>query len=62
MGWTLPTSAGDAGRAFDLRCEIREKLLAWIRDRHPEALPVTRLSTAERGTLEPLEMLARASG
>lgn len=37
-------SATDAGRAFDLRCEIREKLLAWIRDQHPEALPVTRVA------------------
>jgi len=36
-------SAASAGVAFDLRCEIREKLLAWLRTEHPEALPVDRL-------------------
>jgi len=36
-------SAASAGVAFDLRCEIREKLLTWLREAHPEALPVDRL-------------------
>jgi small-conductance mechanosensitive channel len=35
-------SASDGGRAWDLRCEIREKLIAWIRDNHPESLPRVR--------------------
>jgi small-conductance mechanosensitive channel len=32
-------SASDSGRAWDLRCEIREKLIAFIRDTFPESLP-----------------------
>jgi small-conductance mechanosensitive channel len=36
-------SAVDAGNAFDLRCEIREKLLAWLNEHHPHALPRARI-------------------
>jgi small-conductance mechanosensitive channel len=36
-------SAADASMAFDLRCEIREKLLAYIAETHPEALPRARV-------------------
>lgn len=36
------TTARNAGEAFDLRCAIREKMLAFIRDEMPEALPLTR--------------------
>ena len=32
-------SARNAGRTFDLRCELREKMLAFLRDEMPEALP-----------------------
>lgn len=32
-------SAGDSSRAFDLRCEIREKMLDFLQREHPEALP-----------------------
>src|ERR1700760_3091880 len=32
-------SASDSPRAWDLRCEIREKLIAYIRDNFPESLP-----------------------
>lgn len=32
-------SAGSAGQAFDLRCEIREKLIDFLQKEHPEALP-----------------------
>jgi small-conductance mechanosensitive channel len=35
-------SASDGGRAWDLRCEIREKLIAFIRDTYPQALPRVR--------------------
>jgi len=34
----LVTSA-DSGKSWDLRCEMREKLIAWLRDEYPEALP-----------------------
>ncbi|MDY6923694.1 MAG: mechanosensitive ion channel family protein [Pseudomonadota bacterium] len=36
-------SAPNGGAAFDLRCEIREKMLAFMRDRCPEALPRDRI-------------------
>jgi small-conductance mechanosensitive channel len=32
-------SAGSAGRTFDLRCEVREKMIAWLQAEHPHALP-----------------------
>jgi len=32
-------SAGDAGLAFDLRCDVREAMMAFLRDEMPEALP-----------------------
>jgi small-conductance mechanosensitive channel len=35
-------SASDSTRAWDLRCEIREKLIAFIRDDYPESLPRVR--------------------
>ncbi len=35
-------SAADASDAWDLRCQVREKLLAYIQEAHPEALPKTR--------------------
>ncbi len=37
-------SARNAPTAFDLRCEIREKMLAFMRDACPEALPKDRLA------------------
>lgn len=35
-------SARNAPTLWSLRCEIREKLIAYIRDQHPEALPALR--------------------
>jgi small-conductance mechanosensitive channel len=35
--------AKDSGTAWDLRCLIREKLIAFIRDRYPHALPRARV-------------------
>jgi small-conductance mechanosensitive channel len=35
--------ASDSGRAWDLRCLIREKLIAFIKERHPHALPRARV-------------------
>lgn len=40
-------SAQDAPSAFDLRCHLREQLIAYIRDEHPDSLPQTRLVLAE---------------
>ena len=36
-------SAADAPTAFDLRCEVREGLLAYLRKHHPGSLPKARL-------------------
>lgn len=38
-------SAKDSGALFDLRCAVREGLLAWVREHHPDALPRLRAST-----------------
>lgn len=36
-------SARDSGRAFDLRCRVREGLIAWVVREHPQCLPTARL-------------------
>jgi small-conductance mechanosensitive channel len=36
-------TAGDSGSAWNLRCEIRERLIAHLRERHPVALPRVRM-------------------
>jgi hypothetical protein len=50
------TSARNASIAFDLRCEVREKMLAFMRDECPQALPRDRvdLDRNDRGILPPL--------
>jgi small-conductance mechanosensitive channel len=35
----LLVSAGNSPKAWDLRCEVREKMIAWLNAEHPEALP-----------------------
>ncbi|MDR3474840.1 MAG: mechanosensitive ion channel family protein [Devosia sp.] len=35
-------SAADGGKLFDLRCQIREQLIGFLKAEHPEALPRTR--------------------
>ena len=42
-------SAADGGRLFDLRCQIREQLIGFLKAEHPEALPRTR--TAVESTI-----------
>jgi small-conductance mechanosensitive channel len=39
-------SAGASGKAFDLRCEIREKLIDFLQREHPAALPRQRTELA----------------
>lgn len=41
-------SARNAGEAFDLRCEVREKMIAFLKEDHPEALPLDRLEVQPR--------------
>jgi small-conductance mechanosensitive channel len=40
-------SAKDAGDVWDLRCEVREKMIAFLRQRYPAALPRDRLAIAD---------------
>jgi len=39
-------SANSASQAFDLRCEVREKLVDFLQNEHPEALPRHRTDVA----------------
>ena len=45
-------SARTSGDAFDLRCEIREKLIDWMQREIPSALPRTRQETIVTGKRE----------
>ena len=45
-------SARNASRAWDLRCEVREKLVAFLQSEYPHALPALRLG--EVGASRPL--------
>jgi small-conductance mechanosensitive channel len=38
----LMFSAPDSSNAWDLQCLVREKVIAFLQDEHPEALPVAR--------------------
>jgi small-conductance mechanosensitive channel len=40
-------SAADAPTLWDLRCQVREHLVSWVRQHHPEALPAMRARLAE---------------
>ena len=55
-------TARDAGTAFDLRCELREKLLAFIREEMPEALPRRRQMVVEGARAERLSSSRRGEG
>ncbi len=48
-------SSHDSGTNFDLRCDVREGMLAWLQEAHPGALPRMRgeLAVAEGGTQVP---------
>lgn len=39
-------SAADSSRSWNLQCEVREKLIAYLRDEHPESLPHLRVQLA----------------
>jgi hypothetical protein len=42
-------SAPDAGSAWNLRCLVRERLVAHLAEHHPEALPRVRTTDEGRG-------------
>lgn len=41
-------SAANAGKAFDLRCRVREQMLAFVAREYPQCLPQVRSITTER--------------
>jgi hypothetical protein len=41
-------SASNSGRAFELRCEIREKMIAFVQQRYPDALPRVRTDLSDQ--------------
>jgi len=62
----LLATASDASRAWDLRCELREKMIAYLQREHPECLPRHRLqiaaADAERSEMPPPRMRSVSSG
>jgi small-conductance mechanosensitive channel len=42
-------TAADSSKAWDLRCEIREKLIAHIQKHHPQSLPLLRTEISSAG-------------
>src|SRR5690606_32684169 len=40
-------SAKNSDDQWDLRCLVREKIMTWLQQEHPEALPVTRVTMEE---------------
>ncbi|MBC3991791.1 mechanosensitive ion channel [Streptomyces sp. AC563] len=50
-------TARNADDLWTLRCEVREKLLIWLRDEHPYALP--RVLTAPAPGQDPAQLLAQ---
>lgn len=41
-------SAADGGKAWNLRCDVREHLIEWVRTNHPHALPRMRADVSEQ--------------
>jgi small-conductance mechanosensitive channel len=45
-------TAADSGKAWDLRCEIREKLITFIQQNFPQSLPRVRAELGDRGVAQ----------
>ncbi len=54
-------SARTSPRAFDLRCEVREKLIAFLQEEHPYALPRLRMQPGERADGQALAAVRAAA-
>lgn len=46
-------SAKNSDDQWDLRCLVREKIITWLQQEHPEALPVTRVVMEKAAPLTP---------
>lgn len=42
-------TAADSSESWSLQCEVREKLIAYLQDHHPEALPRLRVALTDAG-------------
>ncbi|MGW5670295.1 mechanosensitive ion channel family protein [Micromonospora sp. NPDC003776] len=51
-------SAADAGSLWDLRCLVREHLVAWVRDQRPTALPRMRAEVGDAAGPLPWQVVA----
>jgi hypothetical protein len=40
-------SSADSSRNFDLRCLVREKMIEFLRENYPQALPTFRIETRD---------------
>jgi hypothetical protein len=52
------TSASDSGKAWDLRCYVRERLIAFLQEKYPGSLPKTRAELGGQtgdGRVRPVE-------
>lgn len=50
-------SSSDSGKNFDLRCDVREKMIAFVKEHYPQALPTMRIesrSESERHAMKPV--------
>ena len=43
-------SSKDSSDQWDLRCEVRERMMTWLQQTHPEALPRTRVTVESGGS------------
>jgi small-conductance mechanosensitive channel len=55
-------SAQSSGQAWDLRCFLREHLIAWLAEHHPDALPRTRATIEMEPGTPPDSAAATVSG
>jgi small-conductance mechanosensitive channel len=55
-------SAADSSRAWELRCEVREKLLEFIRKNYPDSLPKVRAEIREPASGHSLEEIPKGKG
>jgi hypothetical protein len=55
-------SAPNGPAAFDLRCHVREKLIAFLQEKYPESLPRVRGEIAGLPALNDRELRAGTNG
>jgi hypothetical protein len=51
-------SASNASKVFDLRCEVRERMIAYVQKRYPGALPRLRADVQDQPSAAKTRALA----